>query len=415
MTKFDIKYFGESFTGRRSNNQDTYLCKQLNENTFCFAIADGMGGANFGEIASKIVIQDVELFLSNIFSDNPEKINLKKILEDCFYYVQDRFVEYMEENTEHSGMGTTLVVLLIHERNYVCGNIGDSRLYRIIDEEIEQLTVDHTYLQHLKESGSQIDDAINSNYSHLLTKCINGGTEKPDIFPVEEDHYTLEEPTGFILCSDGLILDKSEVSNDQIIKEIFVKENKLFGITGKLIDYAYSSGSGDNITAVIVRCGTWVKKKNNRSILVRSFALIMVLLVLTSLYLKNNSNVFNKGASALNKQVLSDKGSKTLSKGKINWRPLDTADLIPKSPSSYIVWSTYPNAIQVRNYCVTLLDSAKNVVERKKIKGRIQFLRMDAFEKVIFSKKYYISVDAELKDGSVIKGNSISVQTNNSK
>jgi serine/threonine protein phosphatase PrpC len=411
MIHSDIKYFGESHIGRRANNEDAFFCKQINTDTYCFALADGMGGASYGEVASKIVMQDVELYLTKIFRENPARKDLKTILNDCFYYTQNRFTEYIAENAEHSGMGTTLVILLIHNQNYVFGNIGDSRLYGLMDGEIHQLTTDHTYIQNLIEKGIQIDSAINSNYSHLLTKCINGGIETPDIFPVETDFYTLEKPAGFILCSDGLILDKSENINDQKINEIFIKNNHLPDITRKLIDYAYSGDSSDNITVIVVKAGDWARNRKNRSKLPLTLIITGIFILLfTGLYLKREWMFDQKAINLQSKHIVPAKPIH-----KTNWQPLDTTDVIPKSPSSYIVWNAYPDITRLKEYHVILLDSAKKVIQKIKVKKKTEFIKMGAFTEIKFSGKYFIGIEAVLKDESIIIGNVIKVQTNNTK
>jgi PPM family protein phosphatase len=405
-----IEHYGLSITGRRDNNQDKFLCRQINENTFFYAVADGMGGSRFGEIASGIVLQDIELFLSSKFKHDDKVQDLKVILHDCFLYLQERFIEYTNTNAEHAGMGTTLVVLLVHDQKYVWGNLGDSRLYRIMDGRIDQLTIDHTYIQQLKEQGKPVDDEIHSRFSHLLTRCINGGMEMPDIFPVEKDCLTLQSPSGFILCSDGMILNKAENLNDYKLKEIFLGRDKLSGIAEKLINYAYSSGSGDNITAVVVRFGVNDKKERRKPKLF--FFLLTVAVTLIALYyLFGDHGAFEMSSLFNGKRSLSASHPDNPRNVPLSWQPLDIADKVYKSPSSYLSWNPYPDNAELKGYCITVWDLSNTLVQKKRIRRRNQYIQMGILKNIDFSRKYYIRVDAELKNGSVKIGNTILIQT----
>jgi PPM family protein phosphatase len=405
-----IEHYGLSITGRRENNQDKFLCRQINENTFCYAVADGMGGSNFGEIASGIVLQDIEVFLSSKFLHKYNDEDLKVILHDCFLYLQERFIEYTNANADHAGMGTTLVVLLVHEQKYVWGNLGDSRLYRIMDGRIDQLTIDHTYIQQLKEQGKPVDEETHSRFSHLLTRCINGGMEMPDIFPVEEDCLTLQSPSGFILCSDGMILNKAENLSDHKLKEIFLGRDKLSGIAEKLINYAYSSGSRDNITAVVVKYGVTARKEKRipKSVF---YLFVVAIAVIALYYLFGNHGVFKMSSLFNGKQNVSTRHPDNHIKGPVSWQPLDITDKVYKSPSSYLSWNPYPDKADLKAYYIMVWDLSNKIIQKKRINRRHQYVQMRILKSLYFSSKYYIRVDAELKNGSVKMGNTILIQT----
>lgn len=143
----NITYYGESITGRRSNNEDSFLCEKIDDRTYLFIVADGMGGYEHGEIASQLA---VNTFLSHVKESFHEQIlptQLKSVLEEGFLKTQVAVREEVEKDIDHLGMGTTLVVLLIHNGSYVWGNIGDSRLYKIDSHGVEQITKDHSYIE----------------------------------------------------------------------------------------------------------------------------------------------------------------------------------------------------------------------------------------------------------------------------
>lgn len=407
----EIEYYGNSITGRRENNQDKFLCVQLNKHTYCFAVADGMGGSNNGEIASRIVVEDIELFLCKKFREDRVVDNLKAILHDCLLYVQDRFIEYTSANTAHAGMGTTVVLLLVHYNKCVWGNIGDSRLYGILNEQIEQLTIDHTLIQKMLQEGKKVDGDMLAKYSHLLTKCINGGVQEPDIFPDADEFLLIQKPTGFILCSDGLVLDKSETEGNQIFRDIFVKGKKLVDITRNLIDYAYSNGSGDNITAVVVRFGSKSKKK--RKIPISRILPVAIVLLLGGIAYFLSTHSFVLPGKTVVPGAISFPEKTTLPKVKKDalWKPLDITDKIVKSPTSNIVWDHFTHPDQVKYYIISFYYPEKKQHYRKKVSSKMHNISLEEMQLDKYPGRYFVRVDAKLDNGILSLGNTVRIQT----
>ena len=256
----NLEFFGLSYIGRRSNNEDSFLSHKFADDIYFFAIADGMGGANFGEIASKLVIKtSFKILTEEIPQINASK-DLKEILERIFYSSQEQLRNQIKNDPSRNGMGSTLVCLLIYKGVYVWGNIGDSRLYKANNLHLQALTLDHTHVQEfLKDPDRQLPKSVLSKYGTFLSRALDGGNDKPDIYPLGKDYEILEKDTLFLLCSDGLINDKSSIKNENI-------ENYLFGIKAlkesaeQLISSAYYNGCQDNITVILAEFGKTKRK-----------------------------------------------------------------------------------------------------------------------------------------------------------
>jgi serine/threonine protein phosphatase PrpC len=256
--KENIIYFGESITGRRSNNEDSFLCEQVDDKTFLFIVADGMGGSEHGEVASQIAVHSFLLHIKESFCEGAPVTHLKSVLENGFQKTQTAIRKEIEEDSKHSGMGTTLVVLLIHNGSYVWGNIGDSRLYIIDASGIEQITRDHTYIEDvIRGKGEEnVSQEHLNQYSHIITRSISGGNDEPDIYPEGQDSLKLNPGNTFLLCSDGLIIKKSATNNENEFYQNYQTSPDISSFTKNLINNAFDNGSNDNITAVCVTFGT---------------------------------------------------------------------------------------------------------------------------------------------------------------
>jgi PPM family protein phosphatase len=243
----------DSETGIREKNEDACTVQKIGDGTFILAIADGMGGKEGGETASRIVISSVCEFFRNTFENFKRDYDLKGILENAFEIAQNTISEHTRSFPELKGMGTTLTILLLHDKNYVWGNIGDSRLYLVQDSDIELITDDHTQTaDYLKGGGEELPQKVLDRYRNIVTRIVDGGKDKPDIFPLEKECSLLREGDLFLLCSDGLIVDKS-IDMSIIFNQIIRKESSVIEISRNLINWALENRSADNISVVIGR------------------------------------------------------------------------------------------------------------------------------------------------------------------
>jgi protein phosphatase len=142
------------------------------------------------------------------------------------------------------------------ENRFIAGNLGDSRVYYLSDGDIHQVTEDHSYLREFeKEAGKDnIDPEFIEQYGHIINKTLDGSGDEPDFFPKDDPHYTLAEKEGFLLCSDGLIVDKLQ-DQKQLFKSYMLGTPDLQTAAESLVSLAYYSGSTDNISAVLAEAG----------------------------------------------------------------------------------------------------------------------------------------------------------------
>ncbi|MBM7623312.1 Stp1/IreP family PP2C-type Ser/Thr phosphatase [Sporohalobacter salinus] len=217
----------------RDQNEDNYL--QMEQNGLkIFAVADGMGGHNAGEVASSIAI---ELLQDYNFSSDKIPGDLIKVIESINIEIRDK----AEKNTDYQGMGTTLTVAVLDDNQVYIGHVGDSRAYLLRDGEFNQLTEDHSLVNKLVKTGKiTAEEARDHPQSNVLLQAL--GTESQ----VDVDVIELEAKSGdlFLLCSDGL----NVMLSDKEIKDILLKEDSLQDKADRLVRLAKEFGGYDNIT-----------------------------------------------------------------------------------------------------------------------------------------------------------------------
>lgn len=227
-----MNMYGATDIGKvRDTNQDTFYID--NENNWC-VVADGMGGHRGGETASSMTVE--------IIKENMAKgTGLKTAIENANQVV---FRKSLEEK-ELLGMGTTVVLLRLTENGAEIAHVGDSRAYLVMDGVMEQITVDHSIVQQLIDSGTITkEQAKNHPQRNLITRAV--GTER-DIL-IDVDKVTLYDHDYILICSDGL---SSYVDEKEMAK--IISETPFEDVPDALIKAANEQGGRDNITAVIVR------------------------------------------------------------------------------------------------------------------------------------------------------------------
>ena len=235
-----MRYSSLSEKGRRPNNEDVVFTRFDPRYPLIAAVSDGMGGHAAGEVASRISIEALDTWTRDL-CDAPQNV-----LVDAFFNANAQVISAAEKNRQYSGMGATLVAAIFYHDHFITANIGDSRLYLVSNQEIRQVTFDHSYVQELVRRGFlTAEEARNHPRKNVITRCI--GTEssfEPDVF------YTRWDPKDMaLLCSDGLC----DVLTDDDMLTILRQENDLDCLCKKLFEAAYERGSADNISLVLVR------------------------------------------------------------------------------------------------------------------------------------------------------------------
>ena len=232
-----VEQAGRTDVGRqRSANEDSLVVDPP-----LFAVADGMGGAKAGEVASAVAVEAVE---GATESGEPAEAQLANIVRQANRRIYDLAVA----DESRRGMGTTLTLAKVHGDEVSLAHVGDSRAYRLRDGKLEQLTRDHSLVAELERSGQITPEAAEHHPQRsIITRALG---PEPD---VEVDTYTLAGREGdvFLICSDGLT---SMISDDEV-GSILRSGGSLDEAADELVRAANQSGGKDNITVILFRLG----------------------------------------------------------------------------------------------------------------------------------------------------------------
>jgi protein phosphatase len=211
-----------------------------------YMLADGMGGHKAGEIASSSAI---EFFCEYVHENRTavlkENYEYLDIIKKALLYANDKIYSKSKTDEKFEGMGTTFVVASILNNKLLVENVGDSRLYIIRDQEIIQITVDHTYVMELLKKGKITEtEVINHPNKNAITRAV--GTEEKlniDTFEIE-----LHKDDIVMLCSDGL----TNMLSDNDALNIILKSDTIENATKRLVDQANENGGVDNISVILI-------------------------------------------------------------------------------------------------------------------------------------------------------------------
>lgn len=223
----------------RSVNQDNYY---IDPQGRFFIVADGMGGHAGGQEASLIATKQIQAHLENYWeSDSP----CDQILSEALLQANQGILEDQHNNPERGDMGTTAVVVLFRDRQSWCAHIGDSRLYRFRNSQLEQITEDHTWVARaLKIGDITLEQAKTHPWRHVLFQCLG----RKDLRQIEIQPLDVQPGDLLLLCSDGL----TEEVSDQLIEETLYAGMSCEKMATELVEAAKDAGGSDNITVVIV-------------------------------------------------------------------------------------------------------------------------------------------------------------------
>ena len=237
---YKIEYVGSTDMGKvRSNNEDAFLIDA--DSQYCL-VADGMGGAAAGEMASQIFAETAAEVLkrSGVFSEQA----LVDSIQSVFLQANDRILEHVEQYPEHKGMGCTAELLAFTSTGFVLGHMGDSRTYRLRDAHLKQLTKDHSLVQEQIDQGLiTLEQARTHRMRNIILRAVGVrpspvlDTLRGPIFPGDL----------FLMCSDGL----TDLVTDDEILEIIKTGSTLLSKAKQLIELANLVGGKDNVTVVL--------------------------------------------------------------------------------------------------------------------------------------------------------------------
>lgn len=235
MHVFVAEEVGLSDVGRqRQSNEDSFV-----ETPPVFAVADGMGGARAGEVASRMAVE--------AFGDSPEEgAEPEAQLVATARAANRRIYEMARSDDAYAGMGTTLTAVMVSGHEVTVGHVGDSRLYRLRDGGLERLTIDHSLVEEYVRAGRLAPEEAESHpQKSIITRAL--GVEAD----VEVDTLTCNANDGdvYLICSDGL----TGMVSEHEITETLLERSSLEQAARALIDAANRAGGRDNITVVLFR------------------------------------------------------------------------------------------------------------------------------------------------------------------
>ncbi|MBN2693308.1 Stp1/IreP family PP2C-type Ser/Thr phosphatase [bacterium] len=238
---------------KRDHNEDNfYMFYEEN----LFMVADGMGGHEAGEVASKMAVDCIQDFFVRTGRD-PEATWPYKMFKDKKYDENRLMVAILEANKKifnasqkttkkKSGMGTTITATLFVEGGVYIGWVGDSRIYRVRKGKLEQVSEDHSLLNEMiKKNDMSPEEIENFPHKNVILRAVG---LKPYV-EVDVKYFPLEDGDIYLLCSDGL---SGEVP-DNDIRRIVVESNSLEEAAKNLIQEANKNGGKDNVTVALIQ------------------------------------------------------------------------------------------------------------------------------------------------------------------
>ncbi len=227
----------------RENNQDSYTAFEIDD-AVVSVVCDGMGGAAEGAIASNRAVRAIKDYINERFYNGMTDISIKSLLISAIENANRDVYDLSQTDERYSGMGTTVVVSIILNDNVYIAHVGDSRAYKIYDGKSEQLTKDHSIIQHLIENGEiSVEEAAKHPDKHIITRALGvDNNVKVDFCQEYFDKNNI-----LILCTDGLT---NFVKPEDMIN--LTNDGCYYEYADRLVNLANSNGGGDNITVVIV-------------------------------------------------------------------------------------------------------------------------------------------------------------------
>ncbi len=221
----------------------------MNRKGRLYAVADGMGGHAAGEVASS---KAIDILFRHYYEDMD--IDLRRSLEQAFWAANSEIYAQAASSAVHSGMGTTLVAVVIQDDELVVANVGDSRAYLVTNGQTRQISRDHSWVNEQVEAGLLSEAEAQAHiYRNIITRSMGSRPE------VDVDTFSMSLKAGdvILLCSDGLSNEVREEEIYQIVAGCEVARDAAV----QLIDMANRRGGSDNITALVVKVVEVVPEK----------------------------------------------------------------------------------------------------------------------------------------------------------
>lgn len=219
----------------RDINEDSVFLTETETGVHVAAVADGMGGHQAGDIASQTAVDHLEQMVSEIGTESHQQW-----LQMVAHEAHDQLLKKAEEEPQIGNMGTTFVATAVSDDVATIINVGDSRAYHLTDVELQQVTIDHSLVQEMVNTGELTpEEAKNHPQRNIITQSLGGDN-------IDPDDYTVNIELGLLLCSDGLTEEVDDTEIEQILRKDSPVENRC----EELISTANENGGSDNIGIV---------------------------------------------------------------------------------------------------------------------------------------------------------------------
>lgn len=275
----DNFYFNGEYV-KDLNRKDSIFLKKVNSDKLqIYAVCDGMGGEELGEVASYIAVETLEKYHKRFFTCCDES-NIEKYIDDYIYEANDKICKKIIELRKNR-MGTTLALVIVFGEKIYITNLGDSKIYIFANNELIQISKDHTQAQMLIESG--ITDVKDFNHAkNVLTQHL--GISKEDrILQPAKACFKLKRGDKFLISSDGLTDMVSDLEIENIVKDNCDEKD----IVNKLVEKALLNGGKDNITVILISISKNNSKKHNKRYMI--LATFLILAIIGGLFVVKNS------------------------------------------------------------------------------------------------------------------------------
>ena len=225
----------------RDHNEDSIGC---NENIALAVLADGMGGHRGGEMASAMT---VSMILESITAKAIKNSTIGRLMHKAILQANKSVYESSKTNSQYRGMGTTIVALMFYDNHFTVAHVGDSRLYRLRNNQLEQITRDHSFVQEQIDLGLHTaEQARNSPHKNLITRAI--GIDDDVQVDIKEDIAMPDDI--YLLCSDGV----NDMLDDEMIKKTLIDNRfDLDNASSEIIRLANEFGGKDNISVLLAK------------------------------------------------------------------------------------------------------------------------------------------------------------------
>lgn len=226
---------------REINEDDYYIDSQTEK---LFMVADGMGGHKSGDVASKMVINILKNYFLKSINKDMELVEIKNKLLEGIKIANKEVYKLSSKYKELNGMGTTLNLLYVGQKNLLFLNVGDSRSYIHYNNKLQKITKDHSLVQQLLSNGTITEnEAKNHPQKNIITSCL--GNKKD--YKIDSYIVPKRKSMKILLCTDGL----TNLIKKQEIKEV-IENNNVYLSSKKLVDLAKKYGGFDNITLILL-------------------------------------------------------------------------------------------------------------------------------------------------------------------